>query len=164
MTSGTWRGVIGCNCPIQGVKSNCNPMFANVEKNVGPKEVPFNFLTLTYNGVVAKLTWPLVNDIKIIRGYAVYRSFTHINRWKFQDDRSVGVAMTSIQTFFLRWGPLTWPGNLTLCDLGLKFSHVRKRCMDRCDKKPPHSAPTCLRYLQKSQEWYPDTPGQALVN
>ena len=29
----------------------------------------------------------------------------------------------------MRWGHLTWPGDLTLCDLGLKFSqHLRKRC------------------------------------
>ena len=33
----------------------------------------------------------------------------------------------------MRWGHLTWPGDLTLRDLGLKFSqHVRKRCMIRC--------------------------------
>ena len=35
----------------------------------------------------------------------------------------------------LRWGHLTWPGDMTLSDLDLKFSqHVRKRCMNRCAK------------------------------
>ena len=35
----------------------------------------------------------------------------------------------------MRWGHLTWPGDLTLRDLSLKFSqHVRKRCMIRCVK------------------------------
>ena len=35
----------------------------------------------------------------------------------------------------MRWGHLTWPGDLTLRDLGLKFlQHVRKRCMIRCAK------------------------------
>ena len=33
------------------------------------------------------------------------------------------------------WGHLTWPGNLTLRVLGLKFSqHMRKRCMIMCGK------------------------------
>ena len=44
---------------------------------------------------------------------------TNITRWKFQGDRLVGVAMTSIQAS-LRWGHLTWPGDLTLTDLNLK--------------------------------------------
>ena len=51
---------------------------------------------------------------------------TGINRWKFQRYHSVGVAMASIQTF-MRWGHLTWPGDLTLSDLFLKVSqHMRK--------------------------------------
>ena len=56
---------------------------------------------------------------------------TDLNRRKFQDDRSFDVAMTCIQTF-LMWDHLTWPGDLTLSDLGLKFSRcVRKRCLNR---------------------------------
>ena len=44
---------------------------------------------------------------------------TDINWSNFQGDRPFGVAMTITQTF-LRWGHLTWPGDLTLSDLGLK--------------------------------------------
>ena len=59
-----------------------------------------------------------------------------INCLKFQGDhRSFGVATTSIQFFFLRWGHLTWPGDLTLGDLGPEFlQNVRKRCMNSCAK------------------------------
>ena len=61
-------------------------------------------------------------------------NLTRIKPWKFQDYRSVGVAMTSIQTFS-EVGHLTWPGDLTLIDLGLKFSeHVQKICTNRCAK------------------------------
>ena len=60
---------------------------------------------------------------------------SYSNRWKFQGNRSVGVALTNIQTL---WGEVTWldrPGDLTFRDLGLKFSqHVRTRCMIRCAK------------------------------
>ena len=57
-----------------------------------------------------------------------------INRWKFQGNYSVGVALTSIWTFYAVWS-LGVSGDLTLGDLGLKFSqHMRKRCMIRCAK------------------------------
>ena len=69
---------------------------------------------------------------------------TCVNRWKFQDNRSVSVALTSIQTFFMRWDHLTWPGDLTLRDLSLKFAqHMRKRCTIGLPKRrrcaPPSS-------------------------
>ena len=58
---------------------------------------------------------------------------------KLQGDQPFGVAMTSIQTFSdVRSLDVTWsPGDVTLSDLGLKFSHVRKRCMNMCAKRPP---------------------------
>ena len=113
-----------------GVKSTCNPMFESVSNGFLPKETLFIFLPLTYNGEVAKLTSPWVTDIQIPR-YTFIDTGTNTNRWKFGGDRAFGVAMTSIQTF-LRWGHLTWPGDLTLRDMGLKFSQlVRKRCLNR---------------------------------
>ena len=57
MTLATWRGVTGRNIPTRGVKSTCNPMFESVSNGFLPKETPFIFLPLTYNGEVAKLTW-----------------------------------------------------------------------------------------------------------
>ena len=59
---------------------------------------------------------------------------TLINRWKFQGDRSVGVAMTRIATFF--WGEVfwrdlvTWPWELWVWNLHM----CKKRCMNRCAK------------------------------
>ena len=67
MTFTTWRGVTGRNISTQGVKTTCNPMFESVSNVFCPKETPFIFLPLTYNGEVAKLTWPWVTDIKIPR-------------------------------------------------------------------------------------------------
>ena len=53
----------------------------------------------------------------------------------------------------MRSGHLTWPGDLTLRDLGLKFSrHVRKRCMIRC------AAPPFLIYSQKTSWGGVQTP------
>ena len=43
----------------------------NVSNGFLPKEPPFNFLPLTYNGEVAKLTWPWVMNIEIPR-YTFY--------------------------------------------------------------------------------------------
>ena len=80
--------------------------------------------------------------------------------------------MTSIQ-FFMRWDHLTWPSDLTLRDLSLKFSHVRKRCMIRCARNHTrqeahkHLAPvaprtpgpgpfitgTCAVWVQRSTDW-----------
>ena len=110
-------------------------MFESVSNGFCPKEAPFIFLPLTYyKGGVAKLTWSWVTDIKIPRHtFYFINIIMDINHWTFQGDRSVGVAITSIH-FFLRWGHLTWSGNLPLSDLGLNFSHVRKRCISRCAK------------------------------
>ena len=69
--------------------------------------------------------WPdFVSPISKFQCIHFLDAVTDINRWKFQGDRSFGVVMTSIQTFFLRWGHLTWPGDLTLSDLGLKFHNM----------------------------------------
>ena len=53
----------------------------NVSNGFLPKEAPFIFLPLTYNGEVAKLTWPWVIDIKI-RDIHFIDTVTAINRWK----------------------------------------------------------------------------------
>ena len=67
-----------------------------------------------------------VTDIKVI--------LKRILKWKFQGDRSFGVAMPSIQTFFevrsldVTWWPhLEWLGSEILTKLW-------KRCINRCTK------------------------------
>ena len=50
MTLATWRGVTDRNIPTQGVKSTYNPMFVSLSNVFLPKEAPFIFLPLTYNG------------------------------------------------------------------------------------------------------------------
>ena len=136
MTLTTWRGVTGHNIPTQGVKSTCNSMFESVLNGFRPKQAPFNFLQLTYNGEVAKLVWPWITNIKISR-YTFHKfidTVTDINRCKFQGDRSFGVAMMNIKTFSeVRSLAVTWWPDLEC--LGLKLSqYVRKRCMNRCAK------------------------------
>ena len=89
---------------------------------------------------------------------------TDFNSWKFQGARSLGVAMASIQTFFLRWGDWTWPGDMTLCDLGLIFQqYVRKRCMNRCAEIGGAERRRFFRYLQKPEGWSPNTSGTERV-
>ena len=62
----TRRGVPGrkfrlrvSNLPV----TRCLRVF-RLSNGFRPKKAPFIFLTLTYNGEVAKLTWPYVTDIK----------------------------------------------------------------------------------------------------
>ena len=58
----------------------------------------------------------------------------YINHWKFQGNRSFGVALTSIQTFYevrsldVAWWPdLAWPGSEI-------FKYMWKKCIIRCAK------------------------------
>ena len=79
--------------------------------------------------------WPnLGSRVYKFRDIYFIATGTDINRWKFQGYRAFGVAMMSIQFFFLRWGHLTWPG-----DLGLKFLQQVRHC-----------APPFFRYSQKN--------------
>ena len=153
---GDIRRVTGHNIPIQGVKFTCKPMcakwplsprrskthhpckpmFESISNGYRPKEVPFNFPPLTYNGEDTKLTSPWVTDVKILR-YTFYRYF-----YGYQ---SLKVSRLSISRYSYDehsncfWGEVTtWPGDLTLNDLGLKFLHVRKTYIN--------SAPWC-RFL-----------------
>ena len=86
-----------------------------------PKEVPFNFLLL--NGEIEKLTWAWVIDVFKFREKHFIDAVTDISYRKFKGDQSFGVAMTNIQTF-----SEVRSLDVTLSDLGLKFSHARKRC------------------------------------
>ena len=85
---------------------------------------------------------------------------TLINRWKFQGDRSVGVAMTRIATFF--WGEVfwrdlvTWPWELWVWNL-----HMCKKKMHEqvCQKRRRG----VVRYLRKTagEVFTPSPPGPA---
>ena len=93
-------------------------------------------------------------------------SVTDINIWKFLSDWSVGVAMTSIQTY-LWWGHdvTWWP------DLGRRGSencttHAEKMHKRVC-QKPKRSAPPFFRYLRKTWEegvLTPASPGGCGLN
>ena len=132
MTLGTWWGVSGSNLLIQGVNSICNPMFECLEW-VSSKTDAFQFSPIDLMG--RSQNWPdLRSPISKFFDIHFIDTVACSNRWGFQGNRSVGVALTNIQTFFMRWGHLTWPGDLTLRDLCLKFSHVRKIYMIRCAK------------------------------
>ena len=95
-----------------------------------PKEAPFIFLPLAYNGEVAKLAWPCRSRISKFRDIYFIDTGTDINRWKFPGDRC-----SYDEHWNLFWGHLTWPGDLTLSDLGLKCLHVRKRCINSYTKR-----------------------------
>ena len=150
MTLARWRGVIGRDIPSQGAKSTCNPMFESASNDFLPKEAPFIFLPLTYNGELEKLTWPWVTDIKIPR-YTFYTYwYTDINCWKFQGDRSFGVALTSIQTFSevrsldVTWWPdLEWPESeiFTTCAEKMYEQTYQKRPLLRYSRKTWRGVP-----------------------
>ena len=97
--------VTGRNIPTQGVKSTCNTMFESVLNGFLLKEAPFIFLRLTYNGEVAKLTWPWVMNIDIPR-YTFYRYwYRHqlLNVWRWW---GVWCSYDEHSNFF--WGEFTW--------------------------------------------------------
>ena len=132
LTLGSWGGVTGSNYPIQGVDSTCNPMFWECLEWVSSKTGAFNFLPLTYNGEVTKLTWRhryqnseiyLLETLLLV---LIAESFKAIVQ---------SVQLWRACKIFMWWGHLTWPGDLILRDLGLKFSqHMRKRCMIKFPK------------------------------
>ena len=108
------------------------------------------FSHYTYNGEFTKLTGPYVTGMKIPRWHFI-DAVTHSNRWKFRGDRSVDVAMTSIQTF----SEVRSFADLTFSDLGLKFLHVRKIYEHLCQK---------LWRKPRGGIWGSDTLGPAWVN
>ena len=83
-------------------------MFESVQSDFRPKEAPFNVLPLTCNGEVSN--WPDVMSLILkFRDIRVIDTGMDIHRSKFQGNRSVGVALTSIQTFYdVRSLDVTW--------------------------------------------------------
>ena len=116
-----------------------------------PKEAPFIFLPLPYNGEVAKLTWPWVTDIKIPR-YTFYKYWYGYQSLKVSMWSGIQWSYDEHSNFFLRWGHLMWPGDLTVSDLGRqKIFH------NMCGKdvwagiiKRRRGAPPFLRYSRKT--------------
>ena len=64
--------------PLRGVKFTCKPMFGSVLNGFCPKEAPFNFLPLIYNGDVVKLP-DLGSQIYKFRDYHFIDTVTDIN-------------------------------------------------------------------------------------
>ena len=106
-------------------------------------------------------TWPdLGSPISKFRDKHFMDTVTDINHWKFQGDRSFGLAMANIQFFSevrsldVTWWPdLESPGSEIL-------QHVWKR-MNRCAKM---GAPPFFRYLRKTRgvlNTGPPPPGPA---
>ena len=148
MTLATWRGVTGRNIPTQGVNFICNLMFESVSNGFRPKEVPFIFLPLTYNGEVAKLNWCLVTptDIKTPR-YTFYRYWYGyqsliVSRW------SVLWCSYDEHSNFL-WGEVNWRDLVTWPWVTWVW-HFYKVC--RKDVKPgvPKTAALCDAVFWKS--------------
>ena len=119
----TWRGVTGRNISTQGVKLTCNPMFESVSNDFLPKEESFIFPI--HFGKVAKLTWPWVTDIKILR-YKFYRYWYGYQSLKVSRWSCIRCSyMMSIQTFSevrsldVTWGPdlVTWVWNFHMCGI-----------------------------------------------
>ena len=115
------------------------------------KEASLNFLPLTYNGEVTKLARSQVTDNKIPRyRYTFIDTVTRINHWKFQGDRSVGVAMTSIQplsevmSLDVTWWPdLEWPWS----DI---FTTYAEKMYEQVCPKQRHSAPSFFKISAKT--------------
>ena len=74
-----------------------------------------------------------------------------INSWKFYIANLKNVV-TRQCLIFLRYDHLTWSGDLTWDDLGLKFSgRVRNWCIKGMQKKRLRCAPPFSRYLRKTR-------------
>ena len=120
MARGHWPQYSDSGCQV-----TCNPTFESLF-NVFSKKAPFIFLPLTYNGEVAELTRPWVKDIKILR-YTFYRYWYRYQLLKVSRWSSIQCSYEEHSNFFLRWGLLTWPGDLTLGPGSEILQHVRKR-------------------------------------
>ena len=134
MTLGSWGGVTGRNFSIPGLNSTWNPMFESVKNEFRPKQA-LSIFSHWLIIIERSQNWPVLRSpISTFWDTNFVDTVTCINHSKFEGNCLVGVALTIIQTF-MRWGHLTWPGDLTLRNLGLKFSkHMRKRCMITCAK------------------------------
>ena len=159
MTLESWGGVTGSNFSIQGVNSTCNPMFGSVKNGFGPKQALSIFSH--WLKMERSQNWPdLRSPISKLWDIHFIDTVACNICWKFQGDSSVGVALTNIKTF-MGWGRLTWHGDLTLRDLGLKFSqYVRKRCMIRCAKNGGAARRCFLTIWKKNGRGGLNTPPQ----
>ena len=140
MTLVTWRGVIGHNIPTQGVKSTSNPMFI-VFWMIFVQKRRLSFFSHWLILIMERSQiWPDLRSL-ISKFWDIHfiDTVTCSNRWKFQGNRSVGVAWTNIQTFYevrsldVTWWPdLAWPGSeiFTTCAEQMydKVCQKRRRC------------------------------------
>ena len=135
MTLVTWGGATVRNIPIQGITRTCNPMFESTSNGFCPKEEPISIFSHLLI-MERSQNWPDVRSpISFFRNIRSIHTGTDINRWKFQGDRSFGVAMTNIQNLSEVRSLDVTCSYLTMSDLGPKFSQsVRKRCMNSCAK------------------------------
>ena len=115
-------------------------MFKSVSNGFVPKEEPFIFLPLTLVMTLVmerSQIWPdLGSRISNFRDISFIDTGTNINRWKFQCDQAIGVAMTNIQTFLevrsldvVWWPDCEWPG----CEI---FTTCAKKMYEQvCQKR-----------------------------
>ena len=93
-----------------------------------------NFLPLTYNGKVTKLTWPKVTSSKIPRYTFCRYWYSNIIlkvSYRLIDNCDHG-SMVNFEKSDLRSGHLAWPGDLACDYLGLKFiQNMRNECPNR---------------------------------
>ena len=127
-----------------GCKPSCHPMFECFEW-FPSKRGAFQFSPVGF-GKVTKWAWPYDTDIKIRcrKGCLSKRDIPSIdtvmdsNRWKFQNDRFVGVATTSTQAFSkVRSLGVTccpdfkWPGSEIFTSAERMYEQVyKKRTVD----------------------------------
>ena len=107
-----WR-VTGRNISTLCINSTCNPIFESLSNGFLLKQAPFIFSRwLIGYGEVAKLTWPWVIDIKNSEIYILWILvlISIAESFKVIDN---SVWLWRAFKLFLRWGHLTWPGDLT---------------------------------------------------
>ena len=83
------------------------------------KRGAFHFSLIDLHIMEGSQNWPdLKSPIKKFRDTRFIDTGTDVNRWKFQGNRSAGVALENIQTFYevrsldVTWWPdLAWPGS-----------------------------------------------------
>ena len=96
---GDMTRVTGHHIPTQGVNSTRKPMFKSVLNGfVQKRRLSFFSHSLIWD---RSQNWPdLRSPISKFPDICFIDTVTDINRWKFQGNRSVGVALTSIQLFY----------------------------------------------------------------
>ena len=168
MTFGSLGGVTGSNFSIQDVNSTCNPVIRCLRVlRMGFVQNRRFWIFFHWLIMERSQNWPDFRS-QISKFWDIHFIDTVVcsNRWKFQGNCSVGVALTNIQTFYeVRSLDVTWWPDLAWFWSDIFTTCAEKR-YDKAWQKRRRSAPTFFWQSGKKRMGVLNTPSprRAKVN